>query len=695
MKKILILITAFFAFVGVSAQDYSALLSDWKNYVCPEWVCNVCHDDTYLYCSCQNGFVRIDKNTGEKTVYDRANSNIADNRLLGVYKHGDDIFATGRTFGISTFKDGSFSDYYPEFTQNMKWITSMAFSNDGSTYIGALKYLYELTPQGKLKQYTTSKQIISSFWSILSIAVENDNLIWVGGMDAFKQMMFCKFTHEKGLETVSTDYGSVYAINIDKNNVKWLGTDAGLVKYDGTNFTLYSSQNSNLPSGNISGIKNTSDNKQLILTSRYLSVFDGQTFVNHPYSVSGDWLTSLDVDGDNIYVGTRHNGLMRYQDGKFTAMYQCETGSSTNTISFSSCSDDKGNVYVGTANELLKYDQNNEWHRMCHQKDYSSSLFRVSVTQTDHEGNLWVKLNRSDTCLLKISDTDTIAFTTKDIKYGLDINLLAFDSKDNLWAATTGSGLYKYDGKTWQHYDTSNSGLKANEIQSLAIDHDIVWCGAMDSNNSSNGGLFKIDGKDWTWYNKSNSPMPSNLVTAIAPDKNVLWLVCRDEVNRLLSSINFGLTKFDGTNWQTYNVDNSNLGTNVILDLAIDPNGRLWLGTYGFSPKTNDYVGLTLKTGDDFVTFNTKTTRMSYNDVNKITFDKYRGWIWLSHLDSYGISSAKVADIVTQITMPEYHSGDATVDRYYSIDGMERQQPTKGLNIVRTKDGTGRKVYIQ
>lgn len=40
-----------------------------------------------------------------------------------------------------------------------------------------------------------------------------------------------------------------------------------------------------------------------------------------------------------------------------------------------------------------------------------------------------------------------------------------------------------------------------------------------------------------------------------------------------------GVTKFDGTNWVTYNSANSGLPNNWILSIAIDSNGIKWFGT--------------------------------------------------------------------------------------------------------------------
>jgi len=55
---------------------------------------------------------------------------------------------------------------------------------------------------------------------------------------------------------------------------------------------------------------------------------------------------------------------------------------------------------------------------------------------------------------------------------------LAVDAHGNIWAATGGGGLTRFDGKNWTMYDTSNSRLPDNNVYSLAIDaQGSVWIG--------------------------------------------------------------------------------------------------------------------------------------------------------------------------------------------------------------------------
>jgi hypothetical protein len=89
------------------------------------------------------------------------------------------------------------------------------------------------------------------------------------------------------------------------------------------------------------------------------------------------------------------------------------------------------------------------------------------------------------------------------------------------------------------------------------------------------GGLAKFDGVNWSVYNTSNSGLPDNDVETIAIDeKGNIWIgtgiICCG-----------GLAKFDGTNWTVYNTLNSNLPYDWVSTILIDKQGNKWIGTSG------------------------------------------------------------------------------------------------------------------
>jgi len=107
-------------------------------------------------------------------------------------------------------------------------------------------------------------------------------------------------------------------------------------------------------------------------------------------------------------------------------------------------------------------------------------------------------------------------------------------------------------------------------FNAIAIDaQGNKWCAYSSPDYHSNYGVLKFDGTNWTSYSTSNSGLVNNQVSCITIDtqKNI-WFGTRG-----------GVSKFDGTSWTTYNSNNSGLAYNHVYAIASDTKGNIWFGT--------------------------------------------------------------------------------------------------------------------
>jgi hypothetical protein len=143
----------------------------------------------------------------------------------------------------------------------------------------------------------------------------------------------------------------------------------------------------------------------------------------------------------------------------------------------------------------------------------------------------------------------------------ITVKTMLADNAGNVWFSHSG-GLRKYDGTTWTFYQTTNSGLPSNVINSIVQDNaGLYWI-------ATSAGLVKFDGSNWTTYSTSNSGLDTNVVNCLAAGSNTdLWIGTPK-----------GFQKFDGTNWISYNISNSAINSNRILSLAFSGN-NLYIGT--------------------------------------------------------------------------------------------------------------------
>ena len=115
----------------------------------------------------------------------------------------------------------------------------------------------------------------------------------------------------------------VRSIAIDGSGNVWIGTCGGLAKYDGTNWTTYTTSNSGLPDNQVMSIAiDRSDNKWIGCYTDWTGIyggglvkFDGTNWTIYNPSNSGllsNFTSSIAIDdNDNEWLGT-DSGLVRF-----------------------------------------------------------------------------------------------------------------------------------------------------------------------------------------------------------------------------------------------------------------------------------------------------------------------------------------------------------------------------------------------
>ena len=115
----------------------------------------------------------------------------------------------------------------------------------------------------------------------------------------------------------------------------------------------------------------------------------------------------------------------------------------------------------------------------------------------------------------------------------------------------------------WTIYNTLNSGIPSNSINTIAIDNNgNKWIG-------TGAGLVKYNNGNWTVYNSSNSGIPGNSISSISIDT---------KGNKWIGMYWGGIAKFDGTNWVVYNGSNSSLLTSTTRTITTNKEDK-WIGT--------------------------------------------------------------------------------------------------------------------
>jgi len=130
---------------------------------------------------------------------------------------------------------------------------------------------------------------------------------------------------------------------------------------------------------------------------------------------------------------------------------------------------------------------------------------------------------------------------------------LTVDGQNAPWVAYS-DGVASYDGKNWKEYKNN----KMITVESLAVDaQNRVWVGTFSS------GIFILDKGKWVSHNRKSAKFGSDHIYTISFDAG----------GRAWIGSEYGLVVFDGKEWATYRMDNSDLIDNNVRHLVVLGNG--------------------------------------------------------------------------------------------------------------------------
>ena len=206
----------------------------------------------------------------------------------------------------------------------------------------------------------------------------------------------------------------------------------------------------------------------------------------------------------------------------------------------------------------------------------------------------------------RVEVTKWTTYSNDQISNG--VTAIAIDGQGNKWFGTMG-GVTEFDGINWTNY---NNTLNHYKVSCIAIDSQgNKWFGTIG------GGVYVYNGTNWITFNTNNSGLAYNQVNAIAIDS---------QGNKWFGTLD-GVSKFDGTNWITYKMSNSNLVNNFISSIAIDAQGNRWFGTA---------MGASKFDGTNWTNYNSTNSGLTNNSISSIAID-LQGNIWFGTVNN-GVS---------------------------------------------------------
>ncbi len=558
----------------------------WQNYTSGTFITALdLHKNNLWIATRGGGLVKIDTQTEDTTIYKKINSGIKNDVLSAVVEDtAGTVFIGMYEKGLAKFDGTSWTT----LQQNTGAVYRLAVDSSNVVWMTADSGVY------KIKNSVVTKITDLPKDHYYGVGFDHQGNQWFGS----EANGVIKYNN--GIIKIYNDtlvpflhFNFCADIKFDKQNNLWAASPGGLIKFDGSNWTIWNIQNSNISDNNITSVQ-IDEQQNIWLSTKGVSKFNGTSFTNYNeqttnYPGTVEYANGIVLNKKDKWIGTSNFGLFKLTDTAFVRYPTSDCGLETSEGTLMG-QDKNGKLWFGSNSArygIASFDGTTWTNYLAPGSDYlinhSFSLAFDSLGNTwsatlmglfKFDGTKWTLFSTTASLysigfdksgkLFAISSDGLLRFDgTKFIKIGGDPgSKLVFDKKGNIWMVGYVNGIIKYDGSTFTSYNSSNSPFQSNYFFTIGVDrNDQVWAGGQGAT------LVKFDGSNWTVYDTTNCPIPPTAyITDITGDDQGVWIAASEA----------GLFQLNGTTWTNYNESNSPISSRVYA-ISYDQEGNKWL----------------------------------------------------------------------------------------------------------------------
>jgi signal transduction histidine kinase/ligand-binding sensor domain-containing protein len=353
--------------------------------------------------------------------------------------------------------------------------------------------------------------------------------------------------------------GSVYAVLQTRDGYLWAGTQEGLIRFDGVDFTVFDRRN--LPGIESHWIRALLEDRR---GRMWAATEGGGVFVMRGSELdlaivheelAGITVRALHEDAaGGVWMATLDYGLAHFAGGHIT-WYTTSEGLPHNDV-LALAPADHGGMWVGTAGGLVHYgaDGFTTWTAsdgLPH--DVVMSLLGSS------KGDLWVGTVGG---VARVTSDGIETPASNPEACPAPAAALWEDDRGTLWIGSLGAGLCRLRDDVIDVLDTGG-GLTYDVVRALHQDREgNLWVG------TDGGGLNKVSGTKFTV-----------LTTAEGLSHDAVWTVLEDRSGAIwIGTDGGGLNRFENGSVRRFETIGGS-SSDLVSALHEDSDGRLWAGT--------------------------------------------------------------------------------------------------------------------
>ncbi len=407
--------------------------------------------------------------------------------------------------------------------------------------------------------------------SVQALAQTRDGFLWIGteaGLVRFDGVSFQVFDRNSKPSLPGND---IRCLLETSDQALWIGTSDGPARWKDGVVSAFSMRDG-LPSNGVRAIIETGDRVLWIWTDLGLARFNGKGFVADTGGMNAPSVTAAFSDARGGLVLETSQKTAVYRDGH----WQIEAPGSEFPKDSIAFSENASGEAAGAGNSNLTIGSGiGPPTRLSSGIELPGS--RIQALLTDRNGSVWIGTNDGlarwyHGTLQKLSASDPLATAS--------VIALLEDHEGNLWAGTENTGLHIFRDQRFRALG-SRGGLTSNQITTVVEDRaGTIWAG------TQRDGLNAVhpvgDTRNHGTLVDSTFPLPAGSVQSYSAQKGLasdvilslaaapngdVWAGTPDGLSRLRNGSISTFTSADG------------LPDDFIRSLLVDSDGSLWIGT--------------------------------------------------------------------------------------------------------------------
>jgi len=440
-----------------------------------------------------------------------------------------------------------------------------------------------LHPNKSLMQYVhdlwhTEQGLQQSF--LTAVMQTRDGYLWIGTQDGLVRFDGVRFvTFDRSNTTLKTN--RITALAEDQQSTLWIGTEAGMYALRGGVFTAYTTKEG-LSSNAVSALRVARSGTLWIATEGGgVNTYTQGTFtaLTTRNGLTSDMVHALAEDANGVvWAGTEGGGVNAFVDGRCTAFivdnatltpYKAGDALSGAPVRALLAAND-GTLWAGMTDGLAHFASPLTTPTPSIQEYTTAqglSNNDVRALLQDREGTVWIATNGGgiNRALMSNNTLSFSAFTSANGLSADEVSALCEDREGSIWMATEGAGLNRFKDRRFTTY-TTKTGLANNAVNCIVQDNTgTMWFG-------TNGGLTRSTVSASSPFTATTfttaQGLKGNVVTALHPmPDGTLWIGTRS-----------GLQSLKGSTFTSYSAAQG-LGNDLVQAISSSPDGNVWIGT--------------------------------------------------------------------------------------------------------------------